>query len=65
MIMSPLNPTDDLGTSIRAFPKIIKPLFKVAAATLMKAVDEGAPMSFVEVLVPEARTLRTPSSVNS
>lgn len=27
MIMNPLSPIDDLGTSIRAYGKIIKPLF--------------------------------------
>ena len=56
MIMSPLCPTEDIGTSIRAFGSIIKPLFAITAAALNSAMKDECPTrSFVELLIPEAR----------
>lgn len=58
MIMSPLSPVDDLGTSVRCFSKIIRPLFETAANALVKWTSEGPQPSFIELLIPEARKLR-------
>ncbi|TNV78011.1 hypothetical protein FGO68_gene9181 [Halteria grandinella] len=73
MIKSPLVPTDDLGTSVRQFQKILRPLFNAAAYAMMHwfAAPESDDdpysesnkevkrhVSFVEMLLPEARKMR-------
>jgi len=59
MMMSPLCPIDDLGTSLRLFGVIIKPLFSKAALSLGKFSTEPVIFkSFIELLIPEARQFR-------
>jgi DNA polymerase sigma len=59
MLMSPLCLSDDLGTSLRMFGQIIKPIFSKAALSLGKySADNEIYKSFVEILLPEARAFR-------
>lgn len=66
-IQNPLSPTEDLGKGLRSYSTIIRPLFDVTAASLVKHVREAqsefsegpGTNSFVEIILPEARNLRT------
>lgn len=68
MIVNPLSPFEDLGTSVRIFSKVIKPLFQTAANVLSTlfmsknlAKITDPPVSFIELIVLNARTLRDKS----
>jgi len=66
MIMSPLDPTEDIGKSVRIFSSVIRLLFEAAACGLVKWTKEAelaystgpGTSSFVEILLPDARKLR-------
>ena len=65
MIVNPLSPFDDLGSLIRIFSNIIRPLFQTANNQLASFLANNnsckigdSQVSFIEQIIPNARSLR-------
>ncbi len=68
MIVNPLSPFEDIGTSLRTFSKVIRPLFHTATNVLSTlfmsnnlAKIADPPVSFIELIIENARSLRDKS----